>query len=121
MSKGSTPRKVNLTAYTSNHARIFARPEHPPLGRVTFVGGPSEDHDPGLLAAKRVTGVNYCQDVRMAETWNEVDIRWQTGGPPVCWLTAHDGTKVVLWQEDLAKLVESFSSMAPLPSFPSDS
>lgn len=77
------------------------------------VSGPNEAHDPALLDAKRVTNLSIDQDVRTQETIGQAQVDFVIGGPPVLWLTANDGTKVVILQKDFARIGEIISGMNP--------
>lgn len=80
----------------SHTATSFAKPEF----------------DPELLAAKHVTNVEILADVRTRTTAGKSEVKFVIGGPPVVWLTAGDGTKVAVLEQDFARMAEIFSARA---------
>jgi hypothetical protein len=79
----------------------------------SVIGSPKPEFDPALLVNKGVTNIEFIADIRTKETSGKPDIEFVTGGPPVAWLTAHDGTKVVVNQKDFVRLGSIFMNCAP--------
>lgn len=84
----------------------------PPAPAQSAVSPPGPDFDPALLADKRVVVIDVKNDVRTRTTLGDPNAEPVVGGPPAFWLRSADGTRVVILQEDLPKVINALNQLA---------